>query len=321
MKPFTTGRVYVNFIGDEGEDRVVAAFGGRATRACRRSRTATTPTTCSAAARTSGRAAGSDHQEILALVGAAAVPALGEVEEATVERGLVGRARVRGDRRAEVALVVAHRSAGRSKWSTTRLARSQRSDSTCAPSSSRTCSSLPQAYGWRAVGQRRVRREHAEEAAHHALGRPVDQADGAADRQTRATRPPWRMIGREHRAEPREHGVEAPVGERQRLRVGHDPLDRGPVRRTPAGLDQRRARDRTRPPAHPPRRRGSPRCPSPPRRRGPAPRVRCRRRSRARTRGPHHVARHGRIVAKCPDRRRLHGGDDRTVAGAIKFGS
>ena len=28
MKPFTTGRVYVNFIGDEGEQRVVAAFGG-----------------------------------------------------------------------------------------------------------------------------------------------------------------------------------------------------------------------------------------------------------------------------------------------------
>ena len=28
MKPFTTGRVYVNFIGDEGEERVVAAFGG-----------------------------------------------------------------------------------------------------------------------------------------------------------------------------------------------------------------------------------------------------------------------------------------------------
>jgi hypothetical protein len=27
MKPFTTGRVYANFIGDEGEDRVVAAFG------------------------------------------------------------------------------------------------------------------------------------------------------------------------------------------------------------------------------------------------------------------------------------------------------
>ena len=27
MKPFTTGRVYVNFIGDEGRDRVVAAFG------------------------------------------------------------------------------------------------------------------------------------------------------------------------------------------------------------------------------------------------------------------------------------------------------
>jgi hypothetical protein len=27
MKPFTTGRVYVNFIGDEGEERVVAAFG------------------------------------------------------------------------------------------------------------------------------------------------------------------------------------------------------------------------------------------------------------------------------------------------------
>jgi FAD/FMN-containing dehydrogenase len=27
MKPFTTGRVYVNFIGDEGHERVVAAFG------------------------------------------------------------------------------------------------------------------------------------------------------------------------------------------------------------------------------------------------------------------------------------------------------
>jgi FAD/FMN-containing dehydrogenase/pimeloyl-ACP methyl ester carboxylesterase len=27
MKPFTTGRVYVNFIGDEGQDRVVASFG------------------------------------------------------------------------------------------------------------------------------------------------------------------------------------------------------------------------------------------------------------------------------------------------------
>jgi FAD/FMN-containing dehydrogenase/pimeloyl-ACP methyl ester carboxylesterase len=27
MKPFTTGRVYVNFIGDEGEDRVAASFG------------------------------------------------------------------------------------------------------------------------------------------------------------------------------------------------------------------------------------------------------------------------------------------------------
>jgi FAD/FMN-containing dehydrogenase/pimeloyl-ACP methyl ester carboxylesterase len=28
MQPFATGRVYVNFIGDEGEERVVAAFGG-----------------------------------------------------------------------------------------------------------------------------------------------------------------------------------------------------------------------------------------------------------------------------------------------------
>lgn len=27
MRPFTTGRVYVNFIGDEGEDRVIASFG------------------------------------------------------------------------------------------------------------------------------------------------------------------------------------------------------------------------------------------------------------------------------------------------------
>jgi FAD/FMN-containing dehydrogenase/pimeloyl-ACP methyl ester carboxylesterase len=30
MKPFTTGRVYVNFIGDEGRDRVVASFGSQA---------------------------------------------------------------------------------------------------------------------------------------------------------------------------------------------------------------------------------------------------------------------------------------------------
>ena len=27
VKPFATGRVYVNFIGDEGEERVVASFG------------------------------------------------------------------------------------------------------------------------------------------------------------------------------------------------------------------------------------------------------------------------------------------------------
>ena len=27
MKPFSTGRVYVNFIGDEGEERVIASFG------------------------------------------------------------------------------------------------------------------------------------------------------------------------------------------------------------------------------------------------------------------------------------------------------
>jgi FAD/FMN-containing dehydrogenase len=27
LKPFTTGRVYVNFIGNEGEGRVVASFG------------------------------------------------------------------------------------------------------------------------------------------------------------------------------------------------------------------------------------------------------------------------------------------------------
>jgi FAD/FMN-containing dehydrogenase len=27
MKPYATGRIYVNFIGDEGEDRVIASFG------------------------------------------------------------------------------------------------------------------------------------------------------------------------------------------------------------------------------------------------------------------------------------------------------
>jgi hypothetical protein len=27
MKPYTTGRAYLNFIGEEGEDRVRAAFG------------------------------------------------------------------------------------------------------------------------------------------------------------------------------------------------------------------------------------------------------------------------------------------------------
>ena len=33
IKPFATGRVYVNFIGDEGEERVVASFGARGLRA------------------------------------------------------------------------------------------------------------------------------------------------------------------------------------------------------------------------------------------------------------------------------------------------
>ena len=33
MKPFATGRVYVNFIGDEGRARVVASFGERRLRA------------------------------------------------------------------------------------------------------------------------------------------------------------------------------------------------------------------------------------------------------------------------------------------------
>jgi FAD/FMN-containing dehydrogenase len=28
MQPFATGRVYVNFIGEEGEERVEAAYGG-----------------------------------------------------------------------------------------------------------------------------------------------------------------------------------------------------------------------------------------------------------------------------------------------------
>jgi FAD/FMN-containing dehydrogenase len=27
MKPFATGAVYLNFIGDEGEDRIVAGYG------------------------------------------------------------------------------------------------------------------------------------------------------------------------------------------------------------------------------------------------------------------------------------------------------
>ena len=36
LKPYATGRVYLNYIGDEGTDRVRAAFGPERTRSCRR---------------------------------------------------------------------------------------------------------------------------------------------------------------------------------------------------------------------------------------------------------------------------------------------
>ena len=52
--PFTTGGVYLNFIGDEGEERISAAFGARSSTGSRRSRPSTTPATSSPATRTSG---------------------------------------------------------------------------------------------------------------------------------------------------------------------------------------------------------------------------------------------------------------------------
>ena len=52
---FSSGGTYLNFIGDEGQDRVRAAFGEEKYARLPRSRRSTTPTTCSAETRTSFR--------------------------------------------------------------------------------------------------------------------------------------------------------------------------------------------------------------------------------------------------------------------------
>ena len=71
-----------------------------------------------------------------------------------------------------------------------------------------------------------VRREDAEELADPALGREVcepDRAAGPADPEQFAR--DCLMVGREHGAERGRDDVELAVGERERLRVGDDPLD------------------------------------------------------------------------------------------------
>jgi hypothetical protein len=65
MTRFTTGGVYVNYLGDEGQDRVRAAYGSEAYTRLARSRTSTIPETSSAATRTSSpaRPSGSSASE------------------------------------------------------------------------------------------------------------------------------------------------------------------------------------------------------------------------------------------------------------------
>ena len=55
LRPFTTGRVYVNFIGDEGEERVIASFGAEGYQRMQALKDRFDPGTSSAPARTSGR--------------------------------------------------------------------------------------------------------------------------------------------------------------------------------------------------------------------------------------------------------------------------
>ena len=72
----------------------------------------------------------------------------------------------------------------------------------------------------------KVRREDAEELADSALGREVrqpDRAAGPADPEQFVR--DGLMVGREHGAERGRDDVELAVRERQRLRVGDDPLD------------------------------------------------------------------------------------------------
>ena len=65
MKPWTTGRVYLNYIGDEGLHRVESSFGEEKYRVCRRSRPSGTPTTSSGTTRTSGLPRPSETSESL----------------------------------------------------------------------------------------------------------------------------------------------------------------------------------------------------------------------------------------------------------------
>ena len=53
MKPWTLGRAYLNFIGDEGTGRVREAFGHEKFARLQAIKAVSTPTTCSGTTRTS----------------------------------------------------------------------------------------------------------------------------------------------------------------------------------------------------------------------------------------------------------------------------
>ena len=72
-----------------------------------------------------------------------------------------------------------------------------------------------------------VAAQQLEEPADAAIRRPVGHhhdSAGATDAQQLAGR--RGLVGREHRADARQHSIELAVGERQRLRVGHLPAQR-----------------------------------------------------------------------------------------------
>ena len=100
----------------------------------------------------------------------------------------------------------------------------------------------PARRGLRAGRRRRgERRERTEQRADHALGGPAQQPDGAAAPGRALQLAGGRgVVGREHRADRRDHDVEGLVGEREVLGVALDPveLEAGSPRAAPSRLEQ-----------------------------------------------------------------------------------